>query len=243
MNDPTATHTPSAYGGDADDKKIRIRIIENYTPRPGDADDEDYRTDISDSGRAVEKLLDYSFKDKRLLEEALTHPSYTDSASYQRLEWLGDSALGLAVSNFLFSAHPDLQPGQLSLLRSANTSTEKLARAAAARAALKKLCLYECNSKMGVDYSCIYGTTEIEGAKQKLHALCGKKRWPKPYYGTVKTSGPFHERRYVRSVEIKTAKNVLHNLCVEGDEKSRVRDADNSAASLMIRRLQELKEI
>lgn len=53
----------------------------------------------------------------------------------------------------------------------------------AARAALKNLCLYECNSKMDVDYSCIYGTTEIEGAKQKLHALCGKKRWPKPYYG------------------------------------------------------------
>lgn len=59
----------------------------------------------------------------------------------------------------------------------------------------------------------------------------------------MKESGLFHERRYVRSVEIKTAKNLLHNLCVVGDEKSRVRDADNSAASLMIRRLQELKEI
>ncbi|XP_058210064.1 ribonuclease 3-like protein 2 isoform X2 [Rhododendron vialii] len=357
--------------------KIHKRIIENNTPGPGDADDEDYGTDISDSVRAVEKLLDYSFKGKRLLEEALTHSSCTDSASYQRLEWLGDSALGLAVSNFLFSAHPDLQPGQLSLLRSANTSTEKLARAAvrcrlhcyfrhdataldgqvrefalavqkeddtvvhegvvkapkvladivesvagavyvdckldlhvfwaifrrllepivdpetlwkqphpvtllhelcqkdgrkvdfkfreeekdnavyvdgeliasasseiqAARAALKKLCLYECNCKMDVDYSCIYGTTEIEGAKEKLHTICGKKRWPKPYYGNVKESGPFHERIYVRSVEIKTAENVLYNLCVEGDEKSRVRDADNSAASLMIRRLQALKKI
>ncbi|KAG5551039.1 hypothetical protein RHGRI_009466 [Rhododendron griersonianum] len=353
MNDPTATRTPSAYGGDADDKKIRIRIIENYTPRPGDADDEDYRTDISDSGRAVEKLLDYSFKDKRLLEEALTHPSYTDSASYQRLEWLGDSALGLAVSNFLFSAHPDLQPGQLSLLRSANTSTEKLARAAvrefalavqeeddtvvhegavkapkvladivesvagavyvdckldlqvfwaifrrllepivdpetlwkqpqpvtllyelcqkdgrkvdfkfreeekdtavyvdgeliasasteiqAARAALKKLCLYECNGKMDVDYSCIYGTTEIEEAKQKLYALCGKKRWRKPYYGIVEESGPIHEKRYVCSVEIDMVDKVLH---VKGDEKSRVKDAENSAASWMIQGLQESK--
>lgn len=59
----------------------------------------------------------------------------------------------------------------------------------------------------------------------------------------MKESGPFHERRYVRSVEIETAKNVLCNLCVVGDEKSRVRDADNSAASSMIQRLQELKKI
>ncbi|KAI8557551.1 hypothetical protein RHMOL_Rhmol04G0019500 [Rhododendron molle] len=324
MNDPTATHTPSAYGGDADDEKIHKRIIENYTPRPGDADDEDYRTDISDSVRAVEKLLDYSFKDKRLLEEALTHSSCTDSASYQRLEWLGDSALGLAVREFALAVQEEddmvvhggavkapkvladivesvagavyvdckldlqvfwaifgrllepivdpetlwKQPHPVTLLhelcqkdarkvdfkfREEEKDTavyvdgELIASASseiqAARAALKKLCLYECNSKMDVDYSCIYGTTEIEGAKQKLYVLCGKNRWPKPYYGTVKESGPFHERRYVRSVEIKTAKNVLNNLCVEGDEKSRVRDADNSAASLMIRRLQELKKI
>lgn len=59
----------------------------------------------------------------------------------------------------------------------------------------------------------------------------------------MKESGPFHERRYVRSVEIKTAENVWSNLCVEGEEKSRLRDADNSAASWMIRRLQELKKI
>lgn len=87
-------------------------------------------TDMAASVRAVENLLNYRFKNKMLLEEALTHSSYTDSASYQRLEFVGDAALGLAVSNYVFLAYPDLDPGQLSLLRAANISTEKLARVA-----------------------------------------------------------------------------------------------------------------
>ncbi|KAA8523646.1 hypothetical protein F0562_010069 [Nyssa sinensis] len=91
---------------------------------------EDYIMDMVTSVRAVEELLTYRFKNKRLLEEALTHSSYTDSASYQRLEFVGDAALGLAISNFVFLAYPDLDPGQLSLIRAANISTEKLARVA-----------------------------------------------------------------------------------------------------------------
>ncbi|XP_072981407.1 ribonuclease 3-like protein 2 isoform X1 [Typha angustifolia] len=80
---------------------------------------------------AVEQLLDYSFSDPSLLNEALTHSSFSDSQlSYQRLEFLGDAALGLALSNYLYLANPDLGPGPLSDLRAANISTEKLARVA-----------------------------------------------------------------------------------------------------------------
>ncbi|CAL5335648.1 unnamed protein product [Camellia sinensis] len=39
------------------------------------------------------------------------------------------------------------------------------------------------------------GTNEIEGAKQKMHEICGKKRWPKPTYRIVKEEGPSHERK------------------------------------------------
>lgn len=56
-------------------------------------------------------------------------------------------------------------------------------------------------------------------------------------------SRPFHERRFVCSVEIKIAKYVSFNVCVKGDEKSRVQGAENSAASFMICRLQELNYI
>ncbi|XP_042519282.1 uncharacterized protein LOC122093099 [Macadamia integrifolia] len=79
---------------------------------------------------AVESLLCYRFRDKTLLQEALTHSSYTESPSYQRLEFVGDAALGLALAEYVFRAYPGLDPGQLSLLRAANISTENLARVA-----------------------------------------------------------------------------------------------------------------
>ncbi|KAE8734008.1 Ribonuclease 3-like protein 2 [Hibiscus syriacus] len=79
---------------------------------------------------AVERILNYRFQDKSLLEDALTHSSYLDSFSYERLEFVGDAALGLAFTNYVFLAYPKLDPGLLSLIRSANISTEKLARVA-----------------------------------------------------------------------------------------------------------------
>ncbi|KAI4388198.1 hypothetical protein MLD38_000551 [Melastoma candidum] len=85
---------------------------------------------IEQSVKAVEKILNYTFANKKLLEEALTHSSCDDYPSYQRLEFVGDAALGLAVANHVFLAYPRLDPGELSLLRSANVSTEKLARVA-----------------------------------------------------------------------------------------------------------------
>ena len=60
---------------------------------------------------AVERILNNTFRNKGLLEEALTHPSYADSANYQRLEFIGNAALALAFSNHVFLAYPDLDPG------------------------------------------------------------------------------------------------------------------------------------
>ncbi|XP_034212883.1 ribonuclease 3-like protein 2 [Prunus dulcis] len=86
--------------------------------------------EMKDSVTAVEKILGYNFKNKKLLEEALTHPSY-GSPSYKRLglATLGDSALGHAVTNHFFcmADHPQFSEGQLTLLRSANVSNHKLA--------------------------------------------------------------------------------------------------------------------
>lgn len=81
---------------------------------------------------AVEKIIGYTFQNKKLLEQALTHTSYPEAVSYERLEFVGDAVLGLAISHHLFLAYSsvDVDPGQLSLLRAANVSTDKLARAA-----------------------------------------------------------------------------------------------------------------
>ncbi|KAG6483208.1 hypothetical protein ZIOFF_059850 [Zingiber officinale] len=78
----------------------------------------------------VQRLLGYTFRQPSLLVDALTHPSVADHPSYQRLEFVGDAALGLAFTNFLYLTNPELGPGKLSSLRSVNVSTEKLARVA-----------------------------------------------------------------------------------------------------------------
>ncbi|KAK3137194.1 hypothetical protein QOZ80_5BG0449010 [Eleusine coracana subsp. coracana] len=97
-------------------------------PPPG------FVADREEAAARVERLLQYQFRDRTLLEEALTHQSADGgggaSSSYQRLEFVGDAALGLAFSNFLFLTNPGLGPGALSTLRAANISTEKLARVA-----------------------------------------------------------------------------------------------------------------
>ncbi|BBF92441.1 ribonuclease III [Blastochloris tepida] len=66
-----------------------------------------------------EASIGYAFADRSLLELALTHVSAASGArarleSYQRLEFLGDHVLGLAVSAMLYRAFPDADEGELS---------------------------------------------------------------------------------------------------------------------------------
>ncbi|KAM3297821.1 hypothetical protein ACQJBY_039672 [Aegilops geniculata] len=95
-------------------------------PPPG------FVADREGAAARVERLLQYQFNNRSLLEEALTHQSFAGgaAASYQRLEFVGDAALGLAFSTFLYLTNPTVGPGALSTLRAANISTEKLARVA-----------------------------------------------------------------------------------------------------------------
>jgi dsRNA-specific ribonuclease len=87
--------------------------------------------EMKESVEAVERIVDYKFKkNKRLLEEALTHPSCTNVFSYKRLAFMGDAVLGLAVTRYLYHEYPEIAQGYLTLLRKANVSTEKFARVA-----------------------------------------------------------------------------------------------------------------
>jgi ribonuclease-3 len=73
-------------------------------------------------GRAptsLEQTIGYRFADTTLLDRALTHISALKGAqgrtgSYQRLEFLGDHVLGLAISEMLFEAFPKADEGELS---------------------------------------------------------------------------------------------------------------------------------
>ncbi|XVF70728.1 hypothetical protein PTKIN_Ptkin11bG0186000 [Pterospermum kingtungense] len=80
---------------------------------------------------SVKKILNYKFKDKSLLAKALTHSSWDNNMSYERLEFLGDAALGLTVDTHFFPLNPKLNPHQLTKLRKDSVSNEKLAGVAA----------------------------------------------------------------------------------------------------------------
>jgi ribonuclease-3 len=73
---------------------------------------------------ALEKCLGYTFKDKVLLREALTHKSFVNENQAlglrhnESLEFLGDSVLGFVISAHLYRMFPDISEGVLSRYRS-----------------------------------------------------------------------------------------------------------------------------
>jgi len=75
--------------------------------------------------KTLEEVLGYSFENKSLLENALTHSSYANenrasgAVSNERLEFLGDSILGMVTAEHLFRTHPDLPEGELTRTRAA----------------------------------------------------------------------------------------------------------------------------
>lgn len=81
----------------------------------------------------LEERLGVSFADKGVLEEALTHRSYLNEhrglkrAHNERLEFLGDAVLELAITEELFKKYPDEQEGMLTAYRSALVNTVSLA--------------------------------------------------------------------------------------------------------------------
>ena len=65
---------------------------------------------------ALQQRLDHRFNNVRLLERALTHRSFSSDHN-ERLEFLGDSVLNLAVSSLLFEKLSNLPEGDLSRVR------------------------------------------------------------------------------------------------------------------------------
>jgi ribonuclease-3 len=78
--------------------------------------------------------LGLCFKDISLLDRALTHKSYVNEGlgggENEKLEFLGDSVLGLVVSEYVFLNYPDYREGRLSKLKSVIVSEPTLARKA-----------------------------------------------------------------------------------------------------------------
>jgi ribonuclease-3 len=66
---------------------------------------------------SLQMQLGYTFKDKQLLIEALTHKSYKQPYDNERLEFLGDAVLDLIVGEYLYKHFPKSDEGKLSKIR------------------------------------------------------------------------------------------------------------------------------
>jgi ribonuclease III len=111
----------------------------------------------------LEKRLGYAFKDRGLLEKALTHSSFAfekpGAKDNELLEFLGDSVVGLAVAHHFYAAYPELAEGELSKLKSTASST---------------LSLSEFARKLKLDKAMLLGRGEAKsGGRGKRTILAG----------------------------------------------------------------------
>jgi ribonuclease-3 len=91
---------------------------------------------LRDEFETLELVIGYRFRDRGLLEHAMTHKSRAAEdasggvADNESLEFLGDAVLGLVVAAALFHQYPDYDEGQKSKIKAALVSTVTLARMA-----------------------------------------------------------------------------------------------------------------
>ncbi len=115
---------------DTDDGPAEFRIAAEAAPPARARKGARARPDLS----VLEERVGHRFRDRSLLIRALTHVSAASGSggSYQRLEFLGDRVLGLAVADGLFAALPDADEGDLSRRLSGLVRRESCAAVATA---------------------------------------------------------------------------------------------------------------
>jgi ribonuclease-3 len=93
-------------------------------------------TTVKENWQNLEESLGYSFQERALLEEAMTHRSYANEfhaenlPDNERLEFLGDAVLDLVISQYLMVALPSAPEGELTRIRAEVVSLPSLARLA-----------------------------------------------------------------------------------------------------------------
>ena len=129
------------------------------------------RTDEKTLAR-VEKAVGHVFRDRGLLVLALTHSSHADEADpgapadNEVLEFLGDSVVGLVAADYVRSAFPGRNEGELSKLKASATSTLALARLAREIKLEKAILLGRGEDKSG-------GRKKVSILAGSLEALAG----------------------------------------------------------------------
>ncbi len=106
---------------------------------------------MNKSLKNLEEILNYKFKDKSLLQRALTHKSFNRNTNNEKLEFLGDRVLGLVISKKLLEKFPDENEGIIDK-KFANLVNKKTCTNIASKLSLKKF-IYLGASHINLDRS------------------------------------------------------------------------------------------
>ena len=119
------------------------------------------RKQVPDSERLekAQREIGYRFKNPDLLKKALTHPSavetQTTERSYERLEFLGDSVLGVIVAQAAFDKFPDLDEGGLTRIKVALVAGSTLSEVA---------------QELGFAEVILFGHSEVGTGRRGMHS-------------------------------------------------------------------------
>ena len=134
------------------------RIIADYRP----TDEAGTAVRIREEFEALEEAIGHRFRDRGMLEHALTHRSRANEdvtggvADNESLEVLGDAVLGFLIAEILFRQYPDRDEGQMSKMKAALVSAPALARQA---------------ERLGLGAHLLLGRGEEKTGGRRKHAL------------------------------------------------------------------------
>lgn len=155
--------------------------------------------------KKLEKQLGYTFRNKDLLATALMHRSFrfeTHDIEHdnQRLEFLGDAALGLISTDYLFHAYQNFEEGSLTILRSQLASGKALAKIGKAIGVGEELKLGKGERESG-------GHQRASNIADAMEAILGAAYLD----GSMKAVKKIFDKLFIQLIEIQPDENWLDN--------------------------------
>lgn len=205
----------------------------------------------------IEKLIGYTFKDKYLLTQALTHPSHSIS-DFQIFEFLGDRVLGVIIADILFKKIKNIKIMALEYSNLVNTEAlcliaeywkisqylkkdiETLSKKVLADAVEAIIAAIYLDSDFKTIYkiieklsnSILKNLTKNIDPKMFLQELAQAKLLPLPEYITIGVEGKEHRKKYIVQV-------VIEELGSEIGEGSSKHKASKIAAQKLMNKINE----
>jgi ribonuclease-3 len=184
----------------------------------------------------------YQFKRKELLEQALTHRSYSRNLNNERLEFLGDSILNQVISNHIYLQFGDASEGDLSRIRASLVKQEPLRDSILADGLEALIAAIYLDSDYAQAETVILhlfrdllqnvdADSNLKDAKTQLQEYLQARQQELPHYRVEQTSGQSHNQVFTVSCEL-----VDIELQSRGKGSSR-KKAEQQAAQNILDRL------